>query len=116
MIGLKELLLLGVLVLVLYGRSGVLKSRQFQAIWPWISPSRRPVAKTVAARAAGLAQSLADAAREPPGPAKRSRKRLLSLEGNRLFWFVTILAATAVAAWIITKTLIVSGVATGTSH
>ena len=35
-------LLVGLVVLVLYGRSGVLKSRQFQTIWPWISPVRRP--------------------------------------------------------------------------
>jgi hypothetical protein len=107
MIGLKELFLLGVLVLVLYGRSGVLKSRQFRAIWPWISPTRRPVARTVASRAAGLAESWADAAREPHEPGRTSRKRRFSLEGNRLFWFVTILAATAIAAWVVTKTLII---------
>src|SRR5262245_36674411 len=41
MIGLRELALLAVVVLVLYGRSGVLKSRQFQTIWPWIAPVRR---------------------------------------------------------------------------
>ena len=41
MIGLRELAILAVVVLVLYGRSGVLKSRQFQTIWPWISPQRR---------------------------------------------------------------------------
>jgi hypothetical protein len=113
---LKELILLALLVLVLYGRSGVFKSRQFRTIWPWISPVRRPVARTLSSRGAGLAQSLASAARESMGPAKGSRRRLFSLEGNRLFWFVTILAATAVAAWIVTKTLIASGVGAGASR
>ena len=41
MIGLKELALVAVVVLVLYGRSGVLKSRRFQSIWPWIAPVKR---------------------------------------------------------------------------
>jgi hypothetical protein len=35
------------------------------------------------------------------------------LEGNRLFWFLTILAATAVGAWIVMKMLISSGFAAG---
>jgi hypothetical protein len=109
MIGLKELILLALVVLVLYGRSGVLKSRQFQTIWPWIAPVRRPVGRNVRSRGAVLAQTLAGAASESTGPSNRSKKRLLLLEGNRLFWFVTVLAATAVAAWIVTKTLIVSG-------
>jgi hypothetical protein len=109
MIGLKELILLALVVLALYGRSGVLKSRQFRAIWPWISPARRPVGRAMSSQIAGLAQSLAAADGASNGPANRTRRRLFSLEGNRLFWFVTILAATAVAAWVITKTLIVSG-------
>ena len=41
MIGLRELALVATVVLVLYGRSGVLKSRQVQTILPWISPVRR---------------------------------------------------------------------------
>ena len=41
MIGLRELAILAVVVLVLYGRSGVVKSRQVQTILPWISPLRR---------------------------------------------------------------------------
>jgi hypothetical protein len=116
MIGLKELVLLALVVLALYGRSGVLKSRQFRTIWPWISPMRRPVARTAGSRAAGLAQALAGAARESTRPSDRSKKRLFSLEGNRLFWFVTILAASAVAAWIVTKVMIMSGAAAQPSH
>jgi hypothetical protein len=109
MIGLKELILVGLVVLALYGRSGVLKSRQFRTIWPWISPVRRPVGRAASWPGAGLARTLASAASDSTGSPSRPRKRLFSLEGNRLFWFVTILAATAVAAWIVTKTLIASG-------
>jgi hypothetical protein len=109
MIGLKELMLVALLVLVLYGRSGVLKSRQFRTIWPWISPTRRPIARTLGSRGAAFAQTLVGAAGDSTGQPRRSKKRLFTLEGNRLFWFVTVLAATAIAAWIVTKTLIVSG-------
>ena len=42
MIGLRELLIIGMVVLVLYGRTGVLKSRQARTIMPWLSPVRRP--------------------------------------------------------------------------
>ena len=91
MIGLRELALVAVVVLVLYGRSGVLKSRQFQTIWPGSPPrgGRRP------GRAASPARSKADVRR---GAACVQP----FLRGNRLFWFLTILAATAVAAWIVT--------------
>jgi hypothetical protein len=110
MIGLKELVLLALLVLALYGRSGVLKSQRFRTIWPWISPVRRPVARTVSSRVAASARALAGgAATDSTGSSGRSMTRLFSLEGNRLFWFVTVLAATALAAWIVTKALIVSG-------
>jgi hypothetical protein len=91
MIGLRELALVAVVVLALYGRSGVLKSRQFQTIWPWISPARRPSAR--GARA-GEANSMSQ------------RGSLFQLEGNRLFWLLTILAATAVAAWVATRVII----------
>jgi len=106
MIGLKELVLVALVVLVLYGRSGVLKSRQFRTIWPWISPVRRPMARTATSRAVGAARTWAGVVSDSTGPANKSKKRLFSLEGNRLFWFLTILAATAVAAWIVTKTLL----------
>ena len=52
MIGLRELAILAAVVLVLYGRTGVLKSRQFQTIWPWISPQRRATKTMGAVRAA----------------------------------------------------------------
>jgi hypothetical protein len=116
MIGLKELILLAFVVLALYGRSGVLKSRQFQTIWPWISPVRRPVARAAGSRGVVSARPMAGAASDSTSPSGRSKTKLFLLKGNRLFWFVTILAATAVAAWIVTKTLIVSGAGAGTSR
>ena len=41
MLGLREVTIVATVVLVLYGRSGVLRSRRFQSIWPWIAPVRR---------------------------------------------------------------------------
>lgn len=83
MIGLKEFALLAVVALVLYGRSGVFKSRRFQRIRPWLSPVRRG----------------------PARPAKSKRW----LQGGRLFWFFTILAATALVTLIVTRALILHG-------
>jgi len=115
MIGLKELVLVALVVLALYGRSGVLKSRQFRTIWPWISPVRRPAARTVSSRGSVSARPLAGVAGDSTGPSGRPKTAPFLLEGNRLFWFVTILVAAAVAAWIVTKTLIASGVGAGTN-
>jgi hypothetical protein len=114
MIGLKELAVLAAVVLALYGRSGVLKSRQFQSIWPWIAPVRRTAGRPGVARGpAAEPRQAAQSAKSPPRGV-RARPRLLRLDGNRLFWFLTILAATAVAAWIITRLLILSGA--GAAH
>jgi hypothetical protein len=108
-----ELALLALLVLVLYGRSGVLKSRQFQSIWPWISPQRRTVGRAAGLRtvAPGQRPSNAPSASGRPGP--RGRAMPFVLQGNRLFWFLTILAATAVAALVITRVMIASGAGPG---
>lgn len=106
MLGLRELAMVAAVVLVLYGRSGVIQSRRFQSIWPWISPVRRRPGNVAGRR------------REGPGPATSApgvaagglrRPRLFQLEGNRLFWFLTILAATAVATTIVTRSLILHG-------
>ena len=104
MIGLRELLLIGMVVLVLYGRSGVLKGQRAQKVLPWLSPVRRQ----------NVARGRFSAG---PRAGERSAKpRLTSripgtflVRGDRLYWFLTILAATAIAAWIITRTLITSG-------
>jgi hypothetical protein len=109
MLGLRELAMVAAVVLVLYGRSGVIRSRRFQSIWPWIAPVRRKPGRPAtggSARPDGL-----EPPSSPPRPATGTarRPRLLQLEGNRLFWFLTILAATAVATTIITRSLILRG-------
>jgi hypothetical protein len=114
MIGLKELALVAVVVLVLYGRSGVVKSRQFQTIWPWISPLRRKTGRP-GTRPSSL--SSRESAAEAPTQAKPVRRSgPLLLQGNRLYWLLTILAATAVAAWVITRVMIASGAGPGVTH
>jgi hypothetical protein len=107
MIGLREMVLVALVVVVLYGRSGVLKSRQFQTIRPWISPARRTMGKSRAARAS--AESRARPTRDTVGDKSPRVTRSFLLKGNRLYWFLTILAATAVAAWVITRVMIASG-------
>jgi len=109
MIGFKELALLAVVVLVLYGRSGVLKNRQVRAVLPWISPQRRSARPRGSARAPDSSQPQSA---EAPAPSGRPGKtHPFILRGNRLFWFLTILAATAVAAVIYGRMMIASGAA-----
>jgi hypothetical protein len=103
MIGLREILIIGMVVLVLYGRSGVLQGERARTILPWLSPIRRTPPRQRATRRA--APSTATAA--IPSPSRVSGAFLI--RGHRLYWFLTILAATAVAAWVITRTLITSG-------
>ena len=110
MIGLKEIALVAVVVLVLYGRTGVVKSRQFQTILPWISPLRRARGKSGTMNSLRARSASADSAITLP------RAKPFLLRGNRLFWFLTILAATAVAAWIVTRVIIVSTSAAGVTH
>jgi hypothetical protein len=114
MIGLRELAILAAVVLVLYGRTGVLKSRQFQTIWPWISPQRRASKMMGAVRAATDSRSKSTMSSGRPEPARKGRPFLL--EGNRLFWFLTILAATAVGAVIVGRMIVASGAGPGLAH
>jgi hypothetical protein len=114
MIGLRELFIIGVVVLVLYGRSGLIKSRQARAILPWISPIRKPAG----GKRPGSTGKRPSTAATPPSDATmsgppRSIPGAPLLDGGRLVWILTFLAATAMAAWIITRTLITSGAATG---
>ena len=115
MLGLRELAMVATVVLVLYGRSGVLRSRRFQSIWPWIAPVRRkpgrPAARAGATRD-GLGPSSAPA---DTAVGVASKPRLFQLEGNRLFWFLTILAATAVASAVVTRMLILHNAGPGPS-
>jgi hypothetical protein len=104
MIGIRELFLIGIVVLVLYGRSGVLKGERAQTILPWLSPVRRPSSR---ARSAGRAAPGGSAASLPRSSSKVPLAFLV--RGDRWFWFMAFLAATAVAALIIGRTLILSG-------
>jgi hypothetical protein len=104
--GLRELVLVAMVALALYGRSGVVKSRQVQTILPWLSPRRRHGGPTERVRSAQ-----AGAARKHRPLAGR-----FVLRGNYLFWFLTILAATAVAALIISRAMIFSGAGSGVPH
>ncbi|WP_165071264.1 hypothetical protein [Paludisphaera rhizosphaerae] len=85
MIGFRELVLIAMVAAALYGRSGVLKSDRAKTVMPWISPVRR-------------------GGRKPPKPVGASLIR-----GDRLFWALALIAAAAVAAWIVTRTLIAAG-------
>ena len=111
MMGLRELAILAVVVLVLYGRSGVLKSRQLQSIWPWISPQRRMNRPAGLLRAAAASRPQSGVAEARPKTARKSKRFLL--QGNHLYWFLTILAATAVAAVIVGRMMIASGAGPG---
>ena len=103
--GLRELVLVALVALVLYGRSGVVKSRQVQTILPWLSPRRRKGAQSGRTRSS-----------QAVSPKKPALARPFLLRGNRLYWFLTILAATAVAALIITRAIILSGASNGLTH
>jgi len=94
--GLKEMALLALVVLVLYGRSGLQVARRGGGLPPWLSPVRRTAASAARVRAQARPQT-------PRGAVAESLWR-----GNRLFWFLAIIAATAVGAWVVTRTLIVS--------
>jgi hypothetical protein len=90
--GYREVVLLVVVALALYGRSGLQIARRGQTFGlpPWLSPVRRT--------------SPSAARRTQQAPPETTRR---SLRGDRVFWFLVILASTAVAAWIDTRTLIV---------
>ena len=85
--GLREILVVAVVTLLLYGRSGLRMHRQFQALRPWLGPARR----------------------EPPRPtpARRGVGAKAGL-GDRLFWALALTAAAAVAAWVATRMIILA--------
>jgi hypothetical protein len=116
MIGLKELALLVAVVLVLYGRSGVIKSRPFQTIWPWIAPVRRTSRRPGGPGGPAVDRHPTTRAPASSSPSALPKPRRLGLEGNHLFWFLTILAATAVAAWIVTRLVILNGAGPGATR
>lgn len=90
--GLREIVLVVTVALMLFGRSGLQVARRGGGLPPWLSPFiRRPV--PVAARVNANANA------RPAGETSRW--------GDRVFWFLAIVAATAVASWVVTRTLIV---------
>src|SRR4051812_20788587 len=91
MLGPRSMVVIAVVTLVLYGRSGVLRTTRARTVWSWLSPVRRT-----------------------PGPAAAPQAGRRTIRGDRTFWFLTILAAAALTAWIVTRTLIVT--APGVSH
>jgi hypothetical protein len=91
--GLRQIALVALVVLVLYGRSGLQVARRGGGLPPWLSPVRRT---SSAERGRTQERSQVAAAAESPW------------RGDRLFWFLAIIAATGVGAWVVTRTLIVS--------
>ncbi len=91
MIGIRELVLIAMIAAALYGRSGVLKSDRARTVLPWISPVRRTPRR-----------------KRAPRPETRIVGASFT-KGGRLFWGLTLIAAAAVVAWIVTRTLITAG-------
>lgn len=95
--GLREIALVLLVTLVLYGRSGLQIARRGRGLGSWVSLARRASAPSSAARTRMRAQ-----ARPVVPPARRGFRR-----GDRVFWFLAIVAAAAVAAWVVTRATIV---------
>src|SRR4051794_18648773 len=81
--GLREVVLVALVTLLLYGRSGLQIARRGRGLGlhPWLSPVRRT------SSAATRAEARAHASSAGPGSSRR---------GDRVFWFLAIVAATAV--------------------
>ncbi len=107
--------MVAVVVLVLYGRSGVREEPPVpDDLALDFAPARRKHGRPGCRAGLDLG-----AKRQQPRPLSRAssaRPFQSFVEGNRLFWFLTILAATAVAAWIITRVMIASGAGPGLTH
>ncbi len=82
--GLREIVLVALVALVLYGRSGLRYTRHARALRPWLTTGRRGAS--------------------PPTPGRAPQVSKLT---DRAFWVLAIAAATAVAAWIVTRMMIV---------
>lgn len=94
MLGLKEVVIVGLVALALYGRTGLRHTHHARTVWSWILPRR-------AVRAPRRAPA--------PTPQPRSFWAVSHwASGERLFWALALVASAAVAAWIITRTWIVS--------
>lgn len=90
--GPRELILVILVALVLYGRSGVRvleSSRRGKPVSPWVRMLRAAVSPTPAHRRKAAAARAGTAQAPPRKPGQ-----------GRLFWAFTLIAAVAVAAWI----------------
>jgi hypothetical protein len=98
-LGLRELLVVAVVAFILYGRTGVQAVRSARGMNPWMAVARRVLNPS----RPGSAK-----ATQPAPPPKRSKL------GDRVFLILAITVATAGAAWVVTKMLIVASA--GPSH
>jgi hypothetical protein len=80
--GLWKLAIVAVLALIFYGRLGLPQHPLLRLLLPWSPPARREAAT-------------------PATPAKPSRRP--TWLNDRWFVFLMVLAATALAAWIVTR-------------
>ena len=96
-LGLRELVVVAFVALIMYGRAGMRHTRHARTVLSWM---------TVPPRVSKPGRPMA---RPEPEP---KPKRFWAVSqwgwGERLFWSLALLATTAVAAWIVTRTLIVS--------
>ncbi len=97
-LGLKEIVLIGLVALALYGRSGsrlIRATRYGRTIDPWLNLVRvRP--------RSGDPRRQAQAASPVQAPWK-------SRSQGRVFWALVLLAAAVVAAWVATRVIVLSG-------
>ena len=89
-VGLKEIGLLVVVTLALYGRSGLFKSPYMRLLRPWSDAPRRGSA-TARPKPGAPSPTRGPASPSPTPPPASSRR------DDRLFWFLTILAAGVLA-------------------
>jgi hypothetical protein len=90
--GWREAALVALVVVVLFGRSGLEVARRGGGLPWWLSPVRH----TSSAR------------RRTRTPGRLPEPAASSWRGDRLFWFLAIVTGVAVGAWIVTRTLIIA--------
>ncbi len=103
-LGLKEIVMIGLIALALYGRGGsrlIRATKYGRTIDPWLNLVRvRPRAQDPRRGHATVPPPA------PPPPAPRRQ--------GRVFWALALTAAAAVAAWVATRLIVLGG--SGGSH